>query len=134
MCLHRLSFQPRGISTSDSLHVLKRQMSKITPSFLLLTFALLLWSISAGLSHYLAGGFVRKHAQDAASSSNASPAAESAEGSEDLQALRKNAAEHERDVEPQLALAYALLHSALDNSDASVLMESVQTFQKVLEI
>ena len=101
-------------------------MSKITPTFLLLSIALLLWSLSAGLSKYLAEGFSRNHARGQTQAA--------APSSEEVAALRKAANASPNDADVQLNLAFGILRDAYAKGDGSVLMDAVKAFQKVLEL
>jgi Flp pilus assembly protein TadD len=106
-----------------------RSMSKLTPTFLLLGIALVLWSASAGLSHYLARDFEREHG-----SKKGLQQAQSAPSSEDFAKLQKEGKENPKDVDVQLRLGYAQVQEAYQSSNGALLMDAVKTFQGVLEL
>ena len=106
-----------------------RSMSKLTPTFLLLTVALVLWGASAGLSHYLALDFEREHGSQKGLSQ-----ASKVKPSEDFDKVQRNAEANPKDVDLQLKLGYAQVQEAYSTSNGELLMAAVQTFQKVLEL
>ncbi|MCB0323941.1 MAG: tetratricopeptide repeat protein [Bdellovibrionales bacterium] len=96
-------------------------MSQITPTFLFLSVALLIWSLAAGVSSYLAQDFAREHGV-------------SAQGAANIEALKTAAAERPKDIETQMQLAGALVGEALRTSNGGILMEAVRAFSHVLDL
>ncbi len=101
-------------------------MNNITPTFVFLSIALLVWSSAAGLSSYLGRGFEREHgsSETIQRSEVATP---------ELKELREAVAADPESVDAKMGLAYGLVRAAYGASDGQLLMEAVQTFSAVLE-
>lgn len=113
--------------------------SGITPTFVLIGVSLVVWSAAASLSTYLAADFERNHHKEAEQGQVDGSKAAGHEvsvlpGSQDIEEMRKAAAENPADVEAQVQLGYALIKVAREESKAGYLMEAVQIFNKALSI
>lgn len=101
-------------------------MNNITPTFVFLSVALLVWSATAGLSSYLGKGYEREHGSSAAIQSSGPVAPE-------IEELRAAVEKEPESIEAKMNLAYGLVRVAYGSSNGQLLMEAVQTFSSVLE-
>ena len=101
-------------------------MGKLTPTFLLFGGALLLWTLSVGISSYFAK-------QDHVEGSHRGGKS-GIEISGDLAKLRSAADAAPKELGPRLAYATALRQQAYESSSSEYLMEAVQQYSRVLEI
>jgi tetratricopeptide (TPR) repeat protein len=112
-------------------------MNRITSIFLFFSVALIIWSVSAGVSSFLGGGFIR---EQAARRGTVDPHAEHEHehdhehDSPELTSLREKAAREPGSVEANLNLGFALMRTAHTSRDGSIVMEAAQSFKKVLAI
>jgi len=114
-------------------------MNRITPIFLFLSVALIIWGSSVATSNYLAGYYEREHKSKAKNSTTSGSAttdhsdhAHSASAA--LTALRAKAASEPKNLEAQLQLGYGIFSEAIKSSNGSMLMEAVKSFKQALDI
>ncbi len=101
-------------------------MNNITPTFVFLSVALLVWSATAGLSSYLGKGYEREHG-------SAKAVQPSAAVTPEIEDLREVVKKEPGSIEAKMNLGYGLVRAAYSSSDGQLLMEAVQTFSAVLE-
>lgn len=117
----------------------------LTPSFVLLGSALIIWSTAAMLSSYLSEDFSRQHgvrqgsAQSATAASAGGPQGQqsadgAAEGPVDIAALRKEVDANPKNADLKVKLGYELVQLAQTQKDSSSLMEAVQILSQALQI
>lgn len=93
---------------------------KITPTFLFLVVAVVVWTTAAGLSQYLSGGYGRQH-------QNHDHATESVP--EKIASLRAQVKAAPSDMSAQLALADALIAEAREKNSGVYVLEAIQVLQ-----
>lgn len=117
------------MSTSES------SLAKITPPFVLLSAALLLWSGAVMLSGHLARApESMSHGRGGAARMGAPAGEASIELSEGLKPLKKAVEENPSDVNARLEFARALRVEAYAKEDGELLMETVRAFSAVLDL
>ena len=90
-------------------------VSSLNPVFYMLSFALFFWSLSAGLSNYLAAPEERKP-------------------NKEIESLQKAVDIDPKDEKANMDLAFSLVQSGFQKGDMQLVMQAVQVFRNVLDI
>lgn len=112
---------------------MKGEMSKLTPTFLLLGVALLVWSVSVSLSNYLSDDLARKEHGDTGELAKRGLSA-SVRSSEEFSKLDEAVAKDPKNIDAHLARAVAYVETAYATSDGKKLMEAVKSYKDVLDL